>query len=96
MKRTRLRPVSQKRQKQNALYRQVKADYMKSKGRCCEFCRRAPATDIHHKAGRTGNLLCAVEYFAAVCRPCHDWIHANPKEATERGYIIRLRDRYIA
>lgn len=46
------------------------------------------ATDVHHigyKVSRedylnTGNFL-------AVCRSCHDWIHANDKEAKELGLL---------
>ena len=31
----------------------------------------------------------------AVCRECHDWIGRNPKEATRRGYIVRIYRKEI-
>lgn len=56
---------------------------------CLEFRMvRRDANDVHHKQGRTGNLLLDESKWMAVCRYCHDWIHDNPKEATARGWLI--------
>ncbi len=44
------------------------------------------ATEIHHKAGRSGQALIDEENFLAVCRSCHDYIEGHPKEAKERGF----------
>lgn len=95
MKRTRLKAVSKKRQRQNSRYQKLKESYIQSHW-LCERCNRNRAIDIHHKAGRTGELLCAVEYFMAICRRCHDWVHENPAEAQEGGFTVRLRERYLA
>lgn len=54
----------------------------------CERCKTKKATDLHHKAGRVGQWLCRYEYFAALCRQCHDFIHNNPKEGRKNGWII--------
>ena len=54
----------------------------------CERCKTKKATDLHHKAGRVGQWLCRYEYFAALCRQCHDFIHHNPKEGRKNGWII--------
>lgn len=43
------------------------------------------ATDVHHKAGRGGNLN-KVSTWLAVCRNCHNWIETHPTEAKELGY----------
>ena len=43
------------------------------------------ATDIHHKAGRIGQLLLRLSNWLAVCRSCHRWIEENPNEAKELG-----------
>lgn len=51
------------------------------------------ATDIHHKCGRTGDLLFDMDYFLAVCRPCHNWIEENPKEAKKRGLSFDRLDK---
>lgn len=41
------------------------------------------ATEIHHKAGKIGELYTKVSNFLAVCRNCHRWITDNSKEAIE-------------
>jgi hypothetical protein len=50
-----------------------------------EGCKRF-ATDIHHRKGRLGALLCDVTHFLAVCRGCHQKIEINPTWAKENGY----------
>ena len=47
------------------------------------------ACEVHHKAGRIGKLLNYVPYWLAVSRKGHLWIHANPEEAYEKGFLIR-------
>jgi hypothetical protein len=47
------------------------------------------STEIHHKRGRFGSRLNAEEFWMAVSREGHNWIHNNPKEAYERGYLLR-------
>lgn len=88
-RKTRLNPVSAKRRVQNELYKSSRELYLMCHP-TCERCKMAEATDIHHKAGR-GIYLCNVTYFMAVCRPCHDWIHANMNQAEKDGHIVRLR-----
>jgi len=43
------------------------------------------ATEIHHKAGRVGELYTKVSNFLAVCRNCHRFIEENPEEAKHLG-----------
>lgn len=51
--------------------------------------RSAPlATDIHHKAGRTGPNYLNEATWLAVCRDEHAWIHAHPSEARRRGWLL--------
>ena len=62
-----------------------------------EFCSVAKivlkenrvATEVHHKAGRKGKLLCYVPYFLAVSREGHNWIDNNPTEAYKLGFLIK-------
>lgn len=46
------------------------------------------AIEIHHRKGR-GKYLCHKSTFMSVSRAGHDWIHSNPKEAMQKGYILR-------
>lgn len=82
-----LRGASKKRQGEYNKYAKEKKAYLALHPQC-ERCKSKKATDIHHKAGRVGNWLCRYEYFAALCRECHDLIHNNGKEARRLGWII--------
>jgi hypothetical protein len=53
----------------------------------CEICG-SPATQIHHKAGRIGDLLTDTKYFLGCCFTCHEWIEHHPEKAKEFGYSI--------
>lgn len=70
------------------------SDVWRSLHRWCECCTlrnsgsiSQAAVDIHHVHGRDGLLLFDVRYWLAVCRPCHNWIHAHPKQARELGLL---------
>ena len=45
------------------------------------------STDIHHKAGRSGENYLDETTWMAVSRQNHDKIHKHPKWARERGYL---------
>jgi hypothetical protein len=83
----RLRNASPKRQREYKEYTKVKQAYM-ALHPICERCKKAKSQDIHHKAGRVGQWLCRYEFFAAVCRACHDAIHENGVAARKQGWII--------
>lgn len=80
-----MRQVSLKRQQQNKEYKIIRDKFMQENPRC-ERCG-APATENHHKNGRNGLRLLDVNYFMAVCRNCHRWIHEHPKESREKGWL---------
>ncbi len=82
-----LRGASPKRAKQYREYDKVKKAYLALHPQC-ERCKNKKATDIHHKAGRVGEWLCKYEFFAALCRECHDFVHVNGKESRMLGWII--------
>lgn len=83
----RLRQASPKRQSEYKQYTQVRNAYLIINP-VCQRCKKAKATDIHHKAGRVGKWLCLDKYFAALCRSCHDEIHSDPKAARKQSWII--------
>ena len=87
MKKTAMRRVSKRRAKQNREYSILRKAYIADHPQC-EACNKRKSTEIHHKARRVGRTLCAVEYFMAVCRQCHNYIEANPAWARQHGYMV--------
>lgn len=87
MKRTPLRKVSKKRSSQMSRYSKLKKAYMEEFP-VCEVCKHLSSVDIHHRKGRDGDRLNHTIFWLAVCRLCHDTIHANPIWATKYGYTI--------
>lgn len=85
MKKTPLRRVSKKQQARLRIYYKLRDDYL-SQHPVCQCCNERKSQDIHHVAGR-GSLLNDTEHFMAVCRPCHDGIHARPSVAREKGWL---------
>lgn len=54
-----------------------------------EFQRRPnPSEHVHHKKGR-GKYLLVVEYFMAVCFPCHALIDRERSWAYQKGYLLK-------
>ena len=87
MKRTPLRRVSIKRQKELREYAKIRKEYLAAHP-TCEVCGQRKATDIHHRNHRFGSRLNDVEYFLATCRVCHNDIHQRPSAARDRGLLI--------
>ena len=85
-RKTPMRRVSKKRQKENKEYSVLRKGFLK-KLPICEVCMTAAATDVHHMDKRGKNLN-EVGTWLAVCRPCHDKIHSNPSWAREKGYLV--------
>jgi hypothetical protein len=53
----------------------------------CERCYHR-ATEVHHKAGRDGWRLLAIELWAALCHDCHQYITEHPKQALAQGWSL--------
>ena len=72
-KQTKIKSLSDKRQKQNTEYLKLRKEYLKNNANCevklegCTFI----STEIHHAKKRTGAMLTNVKYFVAICRNCH-------------------------
>lgn len=93
-KRYKLKPYSEKRKAESILYRKKRKEFLsKPEHNICPvaldiFNERLQATEIHHMAGRTGKLLNYSPFWLPVSRKAHIWIHQNPEEAYNRGYLI--------
>lgn len=82
----RIKPRSKKRQKEYEEYNRIRPIFLE--GKICPITKR-PATEIHHKKGKIGKLLCDQRYFLGVTREGHEWIENNPEEAYRLGYSIK-------
>ena len=83
-----MRRISKKRARLNRQYLKHRDEYLKAHP-ICEKCKLVRASDIHHRKGKLGKLLCAAEWFLSVCRDCHQWIHNNPEDSYELGLSIK-------
>lgn len=88
-------PISEKQKVRLARYRVVRDAFMKLHPTCQANLNNCTikATDTHHKAGKTGNLLWDDKYFLALCRNCHTAIEIAPAMAKERGFSVDRLDK---
>lgn len=101
MKRTRLKPISEKRSAELKEYRKLRKDFL-AVNRMCEAgvilgaagidcgCRKW-ATEIHHTAKRRKNLN-NVETWLPICRPCHNWIEEHKSKARELHLLLHIHE----
>jgi hypothetical protein len=87
MKRTRLKPIADKKKAIRKEYAAMAASFILKYAKCVVYPNRR-ATDVHHTRGRLGALLVDKKWWLPVSRAGHNWIHNNPKEATERGFLF--------
>lgn len=83
-----MRKFSKKRAAQNREYLKVRYAYLMTSDHCAARVTGCTltATQIHHKRGRIGELLCDTSYFLPVCMNCHEWIEKHPQLAKELGF----------
>ena len=80
-------PVSEKRRGEMDRYARLRDAFITAKPRCeakLPHCT-GTSTDVHHKAGRTGDNYLNISTWLAVCRNCHFYIETHPEEAKELG-----------
>jgi thiol:disulfide interchange protein len=84
-------PVSSKRKKKDQEYLKLRERFL-IQNHLCQLavagCTNG-ATDVHHTyAGANRDAFYLVQStWRAVCRNCHDWVHAHPTEARVLGYL---------
>lgn len=86
-KKAKIKPMSDKRSKENKEYLSLRKVFLNGKKCQIEGCKRL-ATTVHHKRGRIGTLLCDIKYWLACCMDCHVEIENNPEWAKEMGYSL--------
>tara|TARA_B100001939_G_C16927365_1_gene612338 strand:+ start:1707 stop:2051 length:345 start_codon:yes stop_codon:yes gene_type:complete len=96
LKRTPLNKVSKSKSstERRNKYAKAKREYMHDRGSKKDYCERCEGKfgvdrlDLHHKAGRAGSKIYDKEFFAVLCRSCHDEVHKYPKQSREEGWLI--------
>lgn len=86
----RLRPRSQKRERQYAEYRPRREAFLQEHPRCQAPNCTNPSVDIHHIAKRNGARLTDETKWLAVCRGCHDLIERDREWAYQNGFLERV------
>jgi len=85
-------PRSQKRTKEERLYSAKRIIFLQENPMCQAhlpgICTKH-STDVHHTySGKDRDQFFLDEKtWMAICRACHNWIHANSAEARELGYL---------
>ncbi|TXG80318.1 MAG: hypothetical protein E6R13_08300 [Spirochaetes bacterium] len=91
-KSTFIAPRSQKRSKEERLYLAKRIIFLQEHNMCEAhlpgICTKY-STEIHHKAGRIGELLIDESKWLSVCRACHEFIETHPVEAQEKGFSLK-------
>lgn len=84
----RIRPISRKQSARLTEYSRLRVVWLFNRVRC-DRCGGRPGCriEVHHKRGRAGALLLATEHWAALCPSCHRWVHDNPADARETGWL---------
>jgi len=81
-----------KRARQEREYAKLRVEYLEAYTSCHAMLKGCTgrATEIHHKAGRIGELLTNTEHFCPICRNCHDYVtnRMGKEEARERGLKV--------
>jgi len=83
--------VSSKRKKKDLEYSKLRKRFLTDFSLCQIAVKGCSvnATDVHHTyAGSNRDAFYLVQStWLAVCRNCHDWVHAHPKESRAFGYL---------
>jgi len=86
-------PMKRNRPKSDSQFHPAaRAEIERRSNRQCEvgtkFCT-IKGEHIHHRLRRSQGGGGTVQNGLMCCRACHDWIHANPAIAYEKGWLLR-------
>jgi len=86
-----IRHSSARRQKKDAEYSKLRKKYLTENALCKVKVKGCAthATDVHHtRGGSERDVYYLIQStWLPVCRSCHNWIHANPKESRKLNYL---------
>lgn len=84
--------VSAKEKDRKKEYAKVREKFLN--GRWCAYHGHGCIpTEVHHGAGKIGDLLTDTRYFVAVCREAHRMIEERPNWAKANGYSFTRLDK---
>jgi 5-methylcytosine-specific restriction endonuclease McrA len=87
LKRTPLRPVSKRRERENRLRRKAMHEAYGTDP-MCHRCRVRPARDAHELTRRSaGGSILDPANCRPVCAECHRFLHDNPVAAKAEGWL---------
>lgn len=69
------------------IYLKKRNEYLEANPNCVRCGMRA--TEVHHMAGRVGDLLLDESKWASMCRDDHRWATENPAAAIAQGFSLR-------
>ena len=81
-----LRKVSKKRISDGKKYAELRKQFLKENPKCAVTGKQA--TQVHHMAGRIGDLFLDKTFWLPVCHEAHMRIELNPLWAKEQGYSV--------
>lgn len=92
MKRTRIRPVSRKRQQRDKPYKAAREQVWRRAGGSCEFVMDdvkcwQPMECVHHIAGRVGPDPHRLSNLLGLCNAHHQFIHSEPEVSRAYGWM---------
>jgi hypothetical protein len=87
-----VRAVSKKKAARDREYAKFRREFLAARD-VCEKCGQARAVLCHHRRRRSRQGALTLEQnCSALCDECHTWIHANPDEANQLGWLVREGD----
>lgn len=92
--RQRIKQVSANREEELREYRRESRKWIKeqkAQGIKCPVTGR-PVSEVHHSRGRVGSLLNEKQFWVAVSRQGHYWIHENPMLARMANLLAEVGD----
>lgn len=84
--RTPLKPVSDKRRTEAAIYRKQRLAFLE--GKTCARCGASQRLTVHHMAGRVGDAYLDESRWLPLCVDCHSHVTDHPAEAIAAGFSL--------
>ena len=81
-----IRKISKKRISDGKKYVELRKQFLKENPKCAVTGKKA--TQVHHMAGRIGDLFLDKTFWLPVCHEAHRQIEENPLWAKDKGYSV--------